>query len=425
MPPPSDPPRAGGAAADPLPPWGALVASLVADPAWFDAVVDTVTEAIHRRVPDLGGDADLQRATRESVADNLRLFGAIGERRVDPARIDLPALAVEYARRLAHRGVPLDALLRTYQTAHATVWHIWVGLVRERLDDPALVGQALAESAEAMFAFIELLSDRARDVFHEERERWTRSSAAVRAETVRALLDGGAIDLTTAGGRLRYDLRRHHVAVVAWPAGREDATQGSATLERALMAALTGLGTGTPLVVALEGAAAFGWVGSSAAPDEPALLAAIAARAGHGPRLAIGTAGRDLDGFRRSHREALHARRVAELHGGDRAVWPYGEIAVEALASVELDGARALVRRRLGPLLALPDRDELLRTAHVHLEEQSRPRRAALRLDLHENTVANRVRRIERALGHPLDAHPTEILLACRLAPLVLGDRSR
>ncbi|WP_320671256.1 PucR family transcriptional regulator [Patulibacter defluvii] len=401
--------------------WGAMVGRLIDDRAWFDGMVATVTEEIHRRVPELGDDPDLVRATAESVADNLRLFGAIAHGRIDGDRIDLPALAVEWARRLAHRGVPLDALLRTYQTAHVTVWRVWAGLLRDELDDPAAIAAAIEQGSEAMFAFIDALVDRARDVYREEREQWARSSAALRAETVRALLDGATIDLTTAGQRLRYDLRRHHVALLAWDAAGERAP---AELERAVGEAARAIGAGAPLVVTLTGGSAAAWVGTSEAPDPAQLERAVRVpEDAAGVRLAVGGVGRGLEGFRRSHREALHARRVAGLGGAGEPVTHYRAVAAAALASVDLEGARELVEQQLGPLLAVPEGRELLATLRVYLQEQGRPRRAAARLGVHENTIANRVRRIEDLLRQPLEGRVTELLLAATLAPL-LGAQS-
>lgn len=402
--------------------WGVMVGRLIDDRAWFDGMVATVTEEIHRRVPELGDDPDLVRATAESVADNLRLFGAIAHGRLDADRIDLPALAVEWARRLAHRGVPLDALLRTYQTAHVTVWRTWSGLLHDELDDPAMLAAAIEQGSEAMFSFIDALVERAREVYREEREQWARSSAALRAETVRALLDGATIDLTTAGQRLRYDLRRHHVALLAWDAGGGD--RPAAELERAVADAARGIGSGVgaPLVVTLTGRTAAAWVGAGEAPHRDALAGAVRVpEDATGVRLAVGGPGRGLDGFRRSHREAQHARRVASLAGGEEPVTHFRDVAAAALASVDLEGARELVADQLGPLLASPEGRELITTLRVYLQEQGRPRRAAARLGVHENTIANRARRIEDLLGRPIDGRVTELLLAATLAPLLDG----
>lgn len=127
------------------------------------------------------------------------------------------------------------------------------------------------------------------------------------------------------------------------------------------------------------------------------------------------------DGFRRSHAEAMDARRVARLSGrraGSTVSW--SGAAVAALGSTDLERARAFVLDELGGLV--DDGDDARRlaaTLRVFLEEGMSPRAAARRLGIHENTVANRLRSIEERLGHPVRPRMTELLVALRLAPLV------
>jgi DNA-binding PucR family transcriptional regulator len=58
-------------------------------------------------------------------------------------------------------------------------------------------------------------------------------------------------------------------------------------------------------------------------------------------------------------------------------------------------------------------------TLRVYLEELASPRRASHRLDVHENTVANRVRAAEELLGRPADQRVPELLLALELRELI------
>jgi DNA-binding PucR family transcriptional regulator len=145
-------------------------------------------------------------------------------------------------------------------------------------------------------------------------------------------------------------------------------------------------------------------------------------------KLGIGSPGRGRDGFVRSYREARHARRVAELSGRAAArVTIYPHVALTALASSDVDQARAFVVRELGPLAA--DDDSAMRlagTLRVYLEERSSPSRTAHRLGVHANTIPNRIRAIEDLLGHSVDSRVAELLVALRLAPLVReGDAGR
>ena len=165
-----------------------------------------------------------------------------------------------------------------------------------------------------------------------------------------------------------------------------------------------------------------GWVGGY---DDvvPRTLPQIDVEAAPQARGAIGSPASGVDGFARSHREAMQARRVAEPAGRRPGSVAYGDVALTALASADLDHARAFVLRELGPLAA--DDDDTLRlsgTLSVHLEERSSSRRTAERLGVHPNTVANRIRAAQELLGEPIEDRVSELLVALRLATVVRGE---
>jgi DNA-binding PucR family transcriptional regulator len=250
--------------------------------------------------------------------------------------------------------------------------------------------------------------------YTDEREQWVRSAAAVRAETVRALLASERVDPQLAGQRLRYELDRHHVAYVVWTDEGEAGQHDYAVLENAALQLAADAGLGPALVVALGGHLVHAWVGSR---DPVALATAGVA----GPaRVALGSSAAGVEGFRSSHREAIQARRVAQLaRRRPGTVTRYEDVALTALASVDMSLAHAFVARELGPLAAQDDDTvRLAATLRVYLEEQASPRRTAQRLGVHENTVKNRVRTIRELLGHAPEQRAAELLVALRLARL-------
>ena len=139
---------------------------------------------------------------------------------------------------------------------------------------------------------------------------------------------------------------------------------------------------------------------------------------------AFGLPGAGVAGFRTSHEQAIHARRVATLTGRQPgAVTNYGDVGLLAIATGDVELARDFVARELGPLVRDDDDTRrLAATLRVYLEEGSNARRAAQRLGVHENTIKNRIRNAEERLGHPASARIAETLLALRLAALVSRD---
>lgn len=128
--------------------------------------------------------------------------------------------------------------------------------------------------------------------------------------------------------------------------------------------------------------------------------------------------GAGIDGFRASHDQARRARRVAELIGGPSpALTAYRDVALIDLLSRDLDAARAFVRAELGELAAddpATRRDR--RTLLAVVAPNGGPGVAAHELEVHRNTVLQRVRRAEALRGRSIQERPTELLAALVLA---------
>jgi DNA-binding PucR family transcriptional regulator len=293
-----------------------------------------------------------------------------------------------------------------------------VAVLRDHVDDPVVLAQAIEEGATWTFEYLRTLTPDLIQWYAAERERWVRSAAALRNETVRALVAGERIDVATASRRLRYELERSHLAFVVCTDERADGERDLDLLELEASRVAGALGNTTPLLVPLGGHAVAAWVGSRG--PLPAFPSVVDRQA----RAAFGRPGSSVDGFCRSHREALSARRVAQLAGRrPGTVTPFADVALTALTTADEDAARNFVVAELGPLAA-DDEDtrRLAETLRAYLEERSSPRRTAHRLGVHENTIKNRIRATEELRGRPADERVAETLVALRLARVVGRD---
>jgi DNA-binding PucR family transcriptional regulator len=263
--------------------------------------------------------------------------------------------------------VAIDALLRAYHVGHSRFFENWVAGVHDEVADPEWLARALELGAKWTFDYVQALSRGLVNHYTEERELWVRSAAAVRAETVRALLDGERVDPHLAAQRLHYELDRHHIGYIVWcddgPATQDD----YALLENAALQLAETAGVGRPLVVAFGAHVVHAWVGSRAP------LAMVIAGVPGSMRVAIGSSASGVDGFRASHHEAAQARRVAQL-AKSRAgsVTRYEDVALTAVASVDMDLAGRFVARELGPL-AEQDDDTVRLAATLRVYSRSRP----------------------------------------------------
>jgi len=250
-----------------------------------------------------------------------------------------------------------------------------------------------------------------------------RSAAAVKWETIRALLAGEVTDHQQAAARLSYRLEGHHRAFVLWIENDAAGDSGGAMVESAAAELTDRLGATNRLLVPGGPSLVYGWIGSDAEMtlSEDVNLPGTA----EGTRVAFGTDATGVDGFRKSHREAMDARRVARHSGSTASVVIYPEVSLASLASVDPDLARTFVIDELGALAGADAATRQLReTTLTYLENLASPLRTAQALDVHANTIYNRIRKAEELLGRPVDQRLTETLVALRLALLEVGNPS-
>lgn len=402
-----------------------LVLRFTTDPEWLPSVTEDITDAIHAELADVDAAAELRGGTYASTDSVLRLLVDLTRSRRSPREALPPPAAVDYAWEFVRRGLPLDSLLRAYHIGQATFFRRWSEQARADIEDPDQLAEAIELGASWTFDFVEALSIGLVRGYGEERERWVRSAAAVRAQVVDALLAGDTSEVERASRRLGYELEQNHRAVVLWSEDTGERLDAAlATLERAAFQLLGSLGATAPLVVPRARLCVAGWIGSRGDGEVMTLDSAhLDVQSFPTILAAFGTPAYGVAGFARSHREAVFARRIARLtEQRPGSMTEYEHVALAALASVDVDQAREFVAAELGPLLT--DNDHFRRlsaTLRVYLEENMSPSRSARRLGVHEHTITNRIRAAQEILPHPIERRVCELQVALRLIRLAQG----
>ncbi len=417
----------------------AIVDGLGAD---LDAISATLADAIHEHLDEL--DDDMRVWTLQSTRANLGVMVSLMRDAADPRSAAVPPEAIGYAKEYVVRGLDINLLQRAYRTAQGAFAGIILARLRRATDDPDLLTDSMAFFNAWLFAWIEVIERQLTEVHMAEREQWVRGAAAMRAAEVRALLGGGREDPAALSARLGYELDRFHVGFVVWKESGEDAPGEAGALfgemERVAAEVAAALDATAPPLTVAQGRHLACWTGSrerqhlgalrAIAPGPPGGTGA-AERAGAGTAgasierggisVAAGTPARGVEGFVVSHREALAARRVAQLRGGPAgAPALYPEIALEALIAGDVEAAERFARRELGALAAGDEATvRLASTLAVFLEEGASFVRAARRLGVHANTVTYRVHRAEELLGRSVNERQLELRVALRLSPLL------
>ncbi len=359
----------------------------------------------------------LAASTDENVVAGLHML----EHGIDPSTTEAPTAAIQYARRLAQRGIPVAALLRAYRLGHAGFVEL---LLQEISTDPRVDATILTEAGLALTrtaaAFVDRVCELVVDAYESERDAWARQHSVTRAVRIQALLAGRRVDTRETELALGYRLTQTHCAALLWlehPTGAEALVQ----LERVAANAAAMYGTEHVFSVEDEASAAVWFAVPADSEDVQPLRKAVAEARDGAVRASVGRPAAGPAGFRSSYRQARAARTVAlaaaERTGG---VTEFADVGGIALLCADLEQTRIWVADTLGPLAADEDNAERLReTLRVFLAAGSSYTAAAEQLHLHKNTVQYRVQKAEQLRGRPFKADRLDVELALRAAWLL------
>jgi hypothetical protein len=338
-------------------------------------------------------DPDYAESLRAAVAVALEYGLSVLAAEAKPS-LGLPPTLLSQARLAARNGVSLDTVLRRYVSGHALLVDFIItegaGLSSKTLKTPL---RALANLLDPLLAAVAEEHGR-------ESQRWLGSAKREETEQVERLLAGEPLDAVD----LDYDLEAHHLAAIAkGPHAAEAILELAAPLDCRL------------LLIEREEDVVWAWFGSRDL-IEPADLDLQEHAGGLPPEVcvALSEPARGLIGWRLSHRQAKAALPIA-LHGVSAAV-RYADVAL--LASIHRDETLSASLRALylEPLAEERDGGAIAReTLRAYLNTDRNVSSAAALLGVSRQTVASRLRAVERKLGRPLSTSGAEIELALRL----------
>ena len=189
-------------------------------------ITQDVTEYLAAAIEQLQGDTAILGVLRASVTENITAIFHVFEHGMPVDNIEAPPAAIEYARRLAQRGVPAGALIRAYRVGHERFLQWCLDELARQGREVPLVVAAARRMVELSSGYIDRVTEQVFTVYEHERDRWLLTQTAMRAGRVRALLEDKQVDLGTVEAELGYRLRQDHVGLIAWHPSRPRGARG-------------------------------------------------------------------------------------------------------------------------------------------------------------------------------------------------------
>jgi sugar diacid utilization regulator len=373
-------------------------------------------------IPALRDDDRVTSMLEASVQQNVDTMLHVLRHGLETTRIDAPAAAVEYARRLAQRDVPPTALIRAYRVGQTRFLRRCMENLLQHTSGDHVEGATTLRMVERTSDYVDEIVEQVIAAYEQAREEWLQHRGAVLSGWVRSLLQERDVNVELAESKLGgYRLRQHHLGVVIWTADHAGERAPISTL-RALADALAQAAgcRERPLFVARDESSAWVWLplGSRTTVAREALEKVLTATPGGQARAALGEPAAAVEGFRRTQRQALSAQLVALASTRGRpALTPFIEVAPIAMMCADLEATRDWVAETLGGLAVDDERHSMLReTARVFLASGGSYATTAEQLTLHRNTAQYRVRKAEELRGRPLREGRLDVelaLLAC------------
>lgn len=343
----------------------------------------------------MAGDPVLIARTRRHNRLNVRHWAAANVKA--PGAPVPPNIGPEMpnaARDLIRRGAT-ESALNLYRAGQNWAWGKWIDIVFDLTGDPKELHELLQVSAISIADFIDTTIEMLTQQMAKERSELLRGNQAEYRDVIKLILNHAPISPHVAGRRLGYRLDQMHSAAVVWG---EDALPDSGHLDGAVEVLLQAANAPRALTVVADSATRWVWI-PGGRPDltrvrqELSPLVTV--------RIAFGTPGRDIEGFRRSHWEAVTAQRILSRSESPERLVDYDSVRLLALMIPDRGRIQEFLEHTLGDLLTAEP--VLRQSVHTFLASGCNIARAALVLGLHRNTLVRHLERAEELLPKPFD----------------------
>lgn len=312
----------------------------------------------------------------------------------------IPPQAVAQARLAARTGVSLGIVVRRYVAGHGELGDFVIQETQaSRLSSNEPAVHHIRKVQETVLSRLTAAIER-----EYEHERGQVDPDQRRADVVQSLLQGDALDPTRLA-ELDYEIRGcWHLGLIA--------------IGDAAAQTLNGLKTrfGRRLLTVSVDGRALAWLGGQD-PLTPGDVNGLRSARDDDVLLAIGEPGRNIDGFRLTHHQAMEALGLA-LNKPDRFA-RYADDPLLAAIVANDTFAKSLTQKYLTPLRGQKDGGAILiHTLRTYIALECNAASAAHPLKLKRRAVANRIRLAEKVIGSPIRGCLAELDAALRLHQL-------
>ncbi|AMK31178.1 TPA: helix-turn-helix domain-containing protein [Pseudomonas aeruginosa] len=344
---------------------------------------------------------------RANRAELLHWANANLQRPGEPVEPYVSVDMVDTARELARRG-GAELLMNVARSTQNAAWDLWMKMAFSLTQDPAVLKEFLEVSSRSISEFIDSNMRVVTQIILEEKSAQAHDDPIDKRSLVSRLLDGRDVDAEQFGKRLGYSLAQRHHACLVWSETPDAEIRPLEDMARAL-AQLTG--TVAPLIVFAGHATLWAW--SHAVKPLDLNLLQVVARQFPKMRAAIGSAGAGMNGFRRSHLEALTTQRLMGRLAGSPGVATIDQVRMVSLMTQDARAARQFVLNTLGRLATEPT--VLQQSLHAFLANGCNITQTAEVLGTHRNTLLRRLERAQDLLPIPFGDHRIQIAAALEL----------
>jgi len=371
--------------------------------AWLQEMDKATLSSQYMR--SIADDPVLAESIRRSNRANVLHWAAANiSHPCDEVPANLSPETLDIARDFIRRGLD-ESAVDAYRIGQNVAWRFWMQIAFGLTSDTDELRELLDVAARSIGSFVDATIAGIYRQVEIEREELTRGTHAERREVVALILDGAPITRQRAESRLGYRLDQRHTAAVVWS---DEPDADLSDLDRATDALMQTVDGSRPLSVLASAATRWVWIPGRDGPDLARVGAALEQLTG--VRIAVGPTAAGVEGFRRSHLDALTTQRMAARLGSAQRVISFTDVELAALIMADPERADRFIIDTLGDFASASP--ELHLTVLTFVDEQCNASRAAAKLYTHRNTLLRRLTRAEEMLPRPLAGTSVHVAVA-------------